>query len=155
MLFKNLSLQHRSIKRVVWDVIFEIWTCKSNKYSLYLIECILNGFPKHSEIRTQLGETSRRRVALGYLICAKILRLSPISVLTCTERDGTCEKWFLLIKAFSHMQQVCDVHVCHGKRSSSLVQKSTPRRHCRIKERYTERWKHFEWQGQLWIKIKF
>jgi len=35
MLFKNLSLQHRPIKRVVLDVILEIWTCKFNKYSLH------------------------------------------------------------------------------------------------------------------------
>ena len=54
------------------------------------------------------------------------MRLSPSSVLNCTERVGTCEKCFLLIKAFSHMQYVCDVHRCHGKKSHLVWYKKSP-----------------------------
>ena len=121
------------------DVTFENWIYKFNNYTLYKTECILNGSPTRREIRAQVGETSQRIVELGYLIYAKVLRLSSISVVTCTERVGTCEKCFLLIKAFSHMQHVCDVHGCNGKKSSRLVKKhSNPRRHRRVKAQYTE-----------------
>jgi hypothetical protein len=118
------------------------------KHNVSLID-----FLRIAKYELRRNESAKCCVRLPYM--SKILRLSPSSVLNCTQRVGTCEKCFLLIKGFSHMQHVCDVHGCHGKKSSSLVQKITPRRHCRVKEHYTEWWKHFEWQGQFWTKITF